>query len=139
MVNWRLLEIWQVWQIEGPPFMNSAQRLRRVVVAGSLAAAIALSSASVSSADPIMDALANTSCTYPQVTAALDAEAPALGRQLSARPDMQANIQQFLAMPMDQRQHALAQQQAANPQLNAMIYAQIGPQITQVANTCMNY
>lgn len=86
-----------------------------------------------------MDALANTSCTYPQVTAALNAEAPALGRQLRARPDMQANIQQFLAMPMDQRQQALAQQQAANPQLNAMIFAQIGPQITQVANTCMNY
>jgi hemophore-related protein len=52
---------------------------------------------------------------------------------------MQANMQQFLAMPVDQRQQQLAQQQAVNPQLQAMIYAQIGPQITQVANTCMNY
>ncbi|WP_158249032.1 hemophore-related protein [Mycobacterium sp. ENV421] len=86
-----------------------------------------------------MDALANTSCTYAQVTAALNAEAPALGKQLSGRPDMQANIQQFLAMSTDQRQQALAQQQAGNPQLNALIFAQIGPQITQVANTCMNY
>lgn len=86
-----------------------------------------------------MDALANTSCTYAQVTAALNVEAPALGKQLNARPDMQANIQQFLAMSTDQRQQALAQQQAGNPQLNALIFAQIGPQITQVANTCMNY
>ena len=86
-----------------------------------------------------MDALANTTCSYAQVTSALNAQAPALGKQLSARPDMQANIQQFLAMPVDQRQQALAQQQAVNPALNALIFAQIGPQITQVANTCMNY
>ena len=86
-----------------------------------------------------MDALANTTCTYTQVTSALNAQAPALGQQLSARPDMQANIQQFLAMPVDQRQQALAQQQAVNPALNALIFAQIGPQITQVANTCLNY
>ncbi|GAA2793117.1 hemophore-related protein [Mycolicibacterium pallens] len=102
-------------------------------------AAIPLLPVATASADPIMDALANTTCTYPQVTAALNAEAPALGRQLSARPDMQANIQQFLAMPIDQRQQALAQQQAVNGRLNALIFAQIGPQIMQVANTCMNY
>jgi len=119
--------------------MNSATRLRRVVVVGSLATAMALFPTATAAADPIMDALANTTCTYPQVTAALNAEAPALAGQLSARPDMQANIQQFLAMPIDQRRQALAQQQAANGQLNALIFAQIGPQITQVANTCANY
>ncbi|GAY17347.1 hemophore-related protein [Mycobacterium sp. shizuoka-1] len=85
------------------------------------------------------DALANTPCSYAQVTAALDAQAPALAMQLSRRPDMQANLQQFLAMPVDQRQQQLAQQQAANPQLQAILAAQIGPQVTQVANTCMNY
>ncbi len=119
--------------------MNAAQRLRRVVVVGSLSAAIPFSLATPASADPIMDALANTTCSYAQVTSALNAQAPALGKQLSARPDMQANIQEFLAMPVDQRQQALAQQQAVNPALNALIFAQIGPQITQVANTCMNY
>ncbi|PND56332.1 hemophore-related protein [Mycobacterium sp. ENV421] len=139
MVNWRLLEMWQLWQIEGHSSMNSARCLRRVVVVGSLIALFPLAPATPASADPIMDALANTSCTYAQVTAALNAEAPALGKQLSGRPDMQANIQQFLAMSTDQRQQALAQQQAGNPQLNALIFAQIGPQITQVANTCMNY
>ena len=119
--------------------MKSARCLRTVVVIGGLSAAISLSAAGTAAADPITDALANTTCSYPQVTAALNAQAPGLARQLNSRPDMQANIQQFLAMPIDQRQQALAQQQAVNPQLNALIFAQIGPQITQVANTCMNY
>jgi hemophore-related protein len=86
-----------------------------------------------------MDALANTTCSYEQVTAALNAQVPALAKQLGRRPDMQANLQQFLALPVDQRQQRLAQQQAANPQLQAILAAQIGPQVMQVANTCMNY
>ncbi|MGY4711375.1 hemophore-related protein [Mycolicibacterium sp. CBM1] len=90
-------------------------------------------------ADPIMDALATTSCSYGQVTAALRAQAPSLSTQLDNRPDMQANLRQFLGMSADQRQQALAQQEAVAPGLQAMIFAQIGPQITQVANTCMNY
>jgi hemophore-related protein len=119
--------------------MKSARCLRTVVLLGSLAAAIPLSLAGTAAADPITDALANTACSYAQVTAALDAQAPALARQLSHRPDMQANLQQFLAMPVDQRQQQLAQQQAVNPQLQAILAAQIGPQVVQVANTCMNY
>ena len=119
--------------------MKSARCLRTVVVLGALTVAIPLSAAGPASADPIMDALANTPCSYAQVTAALDAQAPMLATQLSRRPDMQANLQQFLAMPVDQRQQQLAQQQAANPQLQAILAAQIGPQVTQVANTCMNY
>lgn len=102
-------------------------------------AALPLSLAAAASADPITEALANTSCSYAQVTAALNAQAPALARQLSYRPDMQANLQQFLAMPIDERQQQLAQQQAANPQLQAILAAQIGPQVMQVASTCMNY
>jgi hemophore-related protein len=119
--------------------MKSARCLRTIVMIGGLSVVIPLSLAGPASADPVTEALANTSCSYAQVTAALNAEAPALARQLNARPDMQANIQQFLAMPIDQRHQQLAQQQAVNPALQAMIYAQIGPQITQVANTCMNY
>ena len=127
------------WQTKGHLSMKSARCLRTVVMIGGLSAAISLSFAIPASADPVTEALANTSCSYAQVTAALNAQAPALAGQLNARPDMQANIQQFLAMPVAQRQQQLAQQQAVNPQLQAMIYAQIGPQITQVANTCMNY
>ena len=87
----------------------------------------------------MMDALINTTCSYGQVIAALNAQAPALAGQLRNRPDMQANLQQFLALPVDQRQQQIAQQQAANPQLQAMLAAQLGPTLMQVANTCMSY
>lgn len=119
--------------------MASTRWLRSVVTISFLTAAIPLLPAGLAAADPVMDTLATTPCSYSQVTAALNAQAPSLATQLNNRPDMQANLQQFLAMPVDQRQQALALQQAVNPGLQAMIFAQIGPQITQVANTCMNY
>ncbi|AQT79155.1 hypothetical protein B1R94_07525 [Mycolicibacterium litorale] len=119
--------------------MKSTPRLRSVVIVCALATGVPLGLAGSASGDTVMDALVNTSCSYAQVTAALGAQAPALAAQLTYRPDMQAGLQQFLAMPADQRQQALAQQQAANPQLQAALAAQFGPQVVQVANTCMNY
>ena len=120
--------------------MASTQWLRSVVTIGCLSAAGTFLAAGSAAADPVMDALATTPCSYAQVTAAMNAQAPSLATQLNNRPDMQANLQQFLAMPVDQRQQALAQQQAVlPPALQALLYAQIGPQVTQVANTCMNY
>ncbi len=91
------------------------------------------------SADPMSEALANTSCSYAQVTAAMSAEAPALAAQLSARPDVAANLRTFLALPVDQRRQQIAQQQAANPGVQALLAATIGPQAIRVANACMNY
>jgi hemophore-related protein len=126
-------------QTKGHPPMKSAWRLRSLALIGTLTAATALSAVGSAAADPILDALANTPCSYDQVNAALNAQAPSLAAQLKNRPDMQANLRQFLGLPVDQRQQLLAQQQAANPQLQAIIFAQIGPQITQVGNTCMNY
>lgn len=120
--------------------MTSARWLRNIAVAGGLIAALPLASIAPASADPILDPLVNTTCTYAQLKAALTVQSPALSRQLDNRPDMQANLQQFLALPIDQRQQRIAEQQAATPpQVQAMLAAQIGPQVTQVANTCMNY
>jgi hemophore-related protein len=113
--------------------------LRSVSLVSGLTLATALSPAAPASADSMMDALVNSTCSYGQVTAALNAQAPAWASQLRNRPDMQANLQQFLALPADQRQQQIAQQQAVNPQLQAMLAAQLGPTIIQVANTCMNY
>lgn len=95
--------------------------------------------AAPASADPISDALAGTSCNYAQVTAAMDAQTPELAAQLQLRPDMQANLQSFLALPVDQRRQRIAQEQAANPQLQQMLAAAFGPQVSAVANSCMNY
>ena len=107
-------------------------------------AAIAFSpAAGPASADPISAAIATTNCSYAQVTAALNAQAPDLANQLNSRPQMQARLQQFLAMPVDQRQQVIAQQQSANPQMAQAIARAIGPQgqqeMIQVATTCQNY
>lgn len=105
--------------------------------------ALCLLSAGSASANPIIDALANTPCNYGQIAAAINAESPEMAANLKARPDLQTLLQQFLAMPVAQRQQALAAQQAANPQLPSMVAAQFGPQgeqtVLQVAGTCMNY
>ena len=106
--------------------------------------AVVLSPAAGSaSADPITAALATTTCSYAQITAALNAQAPDLANQLNGRPQMQAGLQQFLAMPIDQRQQVIAQQQSANPQMAQAIARALGPQgqqeMIQVANSCQNY
>ncbi|OYN80400.1 hemophore-related protein [Mycolicibacterium sphagni] len=125
--------------------MTSARWFRSAVVVGGLMAAIPLlPGAGLASADPITAALATTTCSYGQITAALNAEAPALATMLNNRPKMQTKLQQFLALPVDQRQALIAkQQQSANPQMQQMIASAIGQQgmqqITQVANTCQNY
>jgi hemophore-related protein len=102
-------------------------------------AASAASFASPVAADPISEALATTTCSYAQVTAAMNAQVPELAAQLYLRPDMQANLQSFLALPVDQRRQRIAQEQAANPQLQQMLTAVLGPQVSQVANSCMSY
>jgi hemophore-related protein len=120
--------------------MTSALWSRNVVavIVGGLMAAVPL--AAPASADPLLDPLINTTCSYTQITAAMKAQSPMLAVQFNNRPDMQANLQQFLAMPVDQRQQqASQQQQAMSPAMQALIFAQIGPQVLQVANTCMNY
>ncbi len=123
--------------------MRSMQWVRRgmagIAVVGG-AAAIGLAAVpGIAAADPLSEALATTSCNYAQVTAAMNAQTPELAAQLSMRPDMQANLQSFLAMPVEQRRAEIAKQQAANPQLQQMLTALLGPQVSQVARSCMNY
>lgn len=119
--------------------MTSTRWLRGVVAVGGLMAASFPALAAPAAADPISEALATTTCNYAQVTAAMNAQAPELAAQLYLRPDMQANLQSFLALPVDQRRQRIAQEQAANPQLQQMLAAALGPQVTQVANSCMSY
>lgn len=119
--------------------MTSTQWLRGVAAVGGLMAVCSVAVAGPATADPISEALATTTCSYAQVTAAMNAQTPELAAQLYLRPDMQANLQSFLALPVDQRRQRIAQEQAANPQLQQMLAAALGPQVTQVANSCMGY
>ncbi len=118
--------------------MTSSRWLQGPLVIG-VAMAACLTAAVPAAADPLSEALATTTCSYGQVTAAMNAEFPELAAQLYFRPDMQANLQTFLALPVDQRRQQIAEQQAANPQLQQMLASMIGPQVAQVANSCINY
>ena len=99
------------------------------------AAGMALSlsaGAGVASADD-MSAVVNTTCSYPQVIAALNAHSPADGAQFTSNPLAVNWLQQFLASPVDQRQQMIQQVQGAP---GAQAYTGL---VVQVANTCKNY
>ena len=81
----------------------------------------------VAYAGPDLGPLINTTCTYSQVLAALQAKAPDMANALSADPQAQAGLRQFLALTPDQRRK----------------YASNAPQVPQplldVLGTCNNY
>jgi hemophore-related protein len=99
------------------------------------------------SAEPIYAPLVNTTCSYAQVVAALQSEAPDLASMLGVYPQAQAKLRQFLALPPDQREQKIQQGLAANPQWQTKLDSKSSTpegqqqiqQITQVANTCQNY
>lgn len=115
-----------------------------VAVVGALVTAGSIwVSPGVASADSIFDPLVNTTCSYAQITDALKTEAPDLASLLNGRPQAQTRLQQFLALPTDQRQQHLDQQLAANPMAESMLNAELGSsgaqEVTQVANTCNHF
>ena len=78
--------------------------------AGALAMAVGLG-AGVASADPY-ESVVNTTCSYPQVIAALNATNPGAAAQFNASPAAQSYLQRFLASPPPQRAQMAAQLQA---------------------------
>jgi hemophore-related protein len=103
---------------------------RLAVAVGGLALSL---TAGVASADPDLGPIVNTTCSYPQVMAALNAQDPAAAAQFNESPMSQSYLRQFLASPPSQRQ-AMAQQIAGSPgaQQNSGL-------IQQVFNTCNKY
>jgi hemophore-related protein len=89
--------------------------------------------AGVASADPDLGPIVNTTCSYPQVVSALNAQSPTLAGRFNASPAAQGWLHSFLAAPPDRRQQ-MAQQAAAMPGL-----AQYYGDFAQVANTCNNF
>jgi hemophore-related protein len=89
--------------------------------------------AAVASADPDMSPLINTTCSYPQAIAALNAEAPAAAQRLSASPVAQIWLRSFLSSAPDQRQR-MAQQIQNLPSLQQ--YAGV---MQQIAGSCGSY
>jgi hemophore-related protein len=102
-----------------------------VAVAG--LALLLTAEAGVASADPDLGPIVNTTCSYPQVMAALNAQNPAAAAEFNSSPVAQAYLHQFLASAPSERL-TMAQELADEPEAQE----QFGL-IQQVAASCNNY
>ena len=87
----------------------------------------------VASADPDLGPLIDTTCTYPQAVAALNAQAPGPAQDFAASPPAQAWLRSFLASPRDQRQRMAQQLQSFGG-----VQQYVGV-VQQVVGSCNSY
>ena len=107
-------------------------RAKLAAVAAGLALSLS-AGAGIASAQPDVGAVVNSTCTYPQVMAALNDRNPGVASELNANPAAVGWLQGLVAAPPDQRRRMVQQVQGI-PALQPYI-----PLINQVANTCNNY
>ena len=107
-------------------------RAKLVVVAAGLVLSLG-TGAGIASAEPDTSAIVNSTCTYPQVMAALNDQSPNLANELNANPLAVGWLQGLVGAPPDQRRQMVQQVQGI-PALQPYI-----PVINQVAHTCNNY
>ncbi len=112
--------------------MTTRSLSKLAAVAGGLALSV-LAGAGIASADPDMGPAINTTCSYPQVMAALNATSPSAAAKFNGSHMAQGWLQQFLASPPPQRQQ-MAQQAQGFPGAS-QYFGLIG----QVVGTCNNY
>jgi hemophore-related protein len=103
--------------------------LTRLAVALGGLALLLTAEVGVASADPDLGPIVNTTCSYPQVISALNAQNPGFAAQVNTSPAAQSYLRQFLAAPSDQRLR-MAQRVASTPGFGLM---------QQVFATCNNY
>jgi len=105
---------------------------KAVVAIGGLAVSLT-AGAGIASADPDLSPLINTTCTYPQAVAALNAQAPDAAATFNESAMAQSWLKSFLASAPDQRQRM-----AANIAKSASLQQYLGVMQT-VAGVCNNY
>ena len=103
-----------------------------VVVFGGMAVSL-MTGVGVASAAPDLGPLINTTCSYPQVVAALNAQSPEAANEFNAQPMAQSMLSSFIDSPVDQRQQ-IAQQVLATP-----VPQQYPLDVHKVASTCNNF
>ncbi|NDJ90321.1 hemophore-related protein [Mycolicibacter kumamotonensis] len=112
--------------------MASLSLTRITVAAGSLALSLS-AGAGLASASPDLGPIINTTCSYSQVVAALNAENPAAAAEFNASGNASGMLQMFLNSPPAKRQ-----QYATMIQNMPEAQPYIGT-ITSVAGSCNNY
>ncbi len=105
---------------------------KAVVAVGGIALSLT-TGAAVASAAPDLSSLVNTTCSYQQAVAALNAEAPAAAQDFNSSTLAQSWLQQFLAAPIAKRQ-TMAQSLQSMSSLQKYLDA-----ANQAAASCNNY
>lgn len=107
--------------------------LTRLAVAVGGSALALTAAAGVASATPDLGPAVNTTCTYPQLVTALNAQDPQAGAAFDQSPQLKAGLQMFLASGPVQRQRM-----AANI-ANAPAFAPYLGSVQQAFLTCNNF
>lgn len=105
----------------------------KIFLTTGVAAAAVLLSGGTAAAQPDVEAIVTSTCSYPQVVSALRATSPGVAAELESSMLATGWIQNLLAAGPDERRSMLAQLEAY-PQLNE--YTSV---INSVAYSCQNY
>jgi hemophore-related protein len=89
--------------------------------------------AGIASATPDLGPAVNTTCTYPQLVSALNAQGPEVGAAFSQSPVLQAGLVQFLASGPAKRT------EIAQEMVNAPQFAPYLGTVAQAFNTCNSF
>jgi hemophore-related protein len=107
--------------------------ITRVMVSGACATAALIGGCGIASGEPNADAIYNSTCTYPQVIAALNAQDPAAANQLTSNPIAVGWLQSFVASNPDGRREMATQIQGSPD------FGQYAGLINSVAVSCNNF
>ena len=105
----------------------------KLIMGTGIAALSLFASSGIASAQPDVESIVNSTCTYPQVIAAIKARSPEVASQITTNPLANSWLQQLVAAPPDQRRKMVAQVQGM-PEIQG--YTGL---ISQVAGSCNNY
>ncbi|MDZ7884371.1 MAG: hemophore-related protein [Mycobacterium sp.] len=118
----------------------------RVLAGLAAVTGIAFALAPVAASEP-SGKLIDTTCSYPQVIAALQTEAPQMADRLQKRPEAQAKVQELLALPVPERRDRVQGFLDRNPDVRAAVETRKSTpegqetvaKLNRVADTCLNY
>lgn len=119
----------------------------QLVLAAVCAAVAAVSLPAAASADPGDGPLIATTCSYEQLAAALQVNAPQASARLAGNPDAQARLRELVALPVDQRRQRVQGFLDRNPDVRARIDEKRGTpegqqklqMLARIADTCHDY
>jgi hemophore-related protein len=89
--------------------------------------------AGIASSDPDLGPIVNSTCSYSQLAAAVNAQGPTVAAGFNANPGLQSGLRRFLAAPTDQRMQ-MAQEVQRDPGIQPYLGI-----VQQAFNTCNNY